>query len=93
MEAFLSGLVQGGSTTAASRLAKGQKGVLSKLGKKAAPAPTGNTRDVNTGVISSFKRGGKVKHTGLAKVHKGERVLTKKQQGKMKGRGRGGKRR
>jgi hypothetical protein len=29
--------------------------------------------------LSSFKRGGKVKRTGLAKVHKGERVLTKKQ--------------
>jgi len=28
----------------------------------------------------SFKRGGKVKKTGLAKVDKGERVLTKKQQ-------------
>ena len=30
--------------------------------------------------ISGFKKGGKVKHTGLAKVHKGEQVLTKKQQ-------------
>lgn len=27
----------------------------------------------------SFKKGGKVKHTEFAKVHKGERVLTKKQ--------------
>jgi hypothetical protein len=27
----------------------------------------------------AFKRGGKVRKTGLAKVHKGERVLTKKQ--------------
>lgn len=31
---------------------------------------------------SSFKKGGKVKKTGMAKVHKGERVLTKKQQKK-----------
>lgn len=31
----------------------------------------------------SFKRGGKVKKTGLAKVHKGERVLTKKQAEKL----------
>jgi hypothetical protein len=30
----------------------------------------------------SYKRGGKVKKTGFAKVHKGERVLTKKQQKK-----------
>ena len=27
----------------------------------------------------SYKKGGKVKKTGMAKVHKGERVLTKKQ--------------
>lgn len=32
------------------------------------------------GGFDSFKRGGKVKKTGLAKVDKGERVLTKKQQ-------------
>jgi hypothetical protein len=30
----------------------------------------------------SYKRGGKVKKTGRAKVHKGERVLTKKQAAK-----------
>ena len=30
----------------------------------------------------SFKRGGVVKKTGLARVHKGERVLTKKQRRK-----------
>ena len=40
---------------------------------------------------STFKRGGKVKKTGRAKVHKGERVLTKKQDRKyrrvMKSRG------
>jgi hypothetical protein len=29
---------------------------------------------------SSFKKGGKVKKTGMALVHKGEKVLTKKQQ-------------
>ena len=29
--------------------------------------------------IGSFKRGGKVKKTGFAKVHKGEKVLTKKE--------------
>jgi len=27
----------------------------------------------------SYKRGGKVKRTGMARVHKGERVLTKRQ--------------
>jgi hypothetical protein len=29
--------------------------------------------------MHSYKKGGKVKKTGLAKLHKGERVLTKKQ--------------
>jgi hypothetical protein len=32
----------------------------------------------------SFKRGGKVKRTGMAKVHKGERVLTRKQASKLR---------
>lgn len=31
---------------------------------------------------TSYKKGGKVKKTGLALVHKGERVLTKKQASK-----------
>lgn len=30
-------------------------------------------------VLGSYKKGGKVKKTGLYKLHKGERVLTKKQ--------------
>ncbi len=33
--------------------------------------------------IQSYKKGGKVKKTGLALVHKGELVLTKKQQNKQ----------
>ena len=42
----------------------------------------------DAGDAGSFKKGGKVKKTGLAKVHKGERVLTKKQNKRyMKSRG------
>jgi hypothetical protein len=37
----------------------------------------------------TYKKGGKVKKTGLAKVHKGERVLTKKQNKKYESRKRG----
>ena len=37
--------------------------------------------------VDSYKRGGKVKRTGLARVHKGERVLTKKQQRALKRKG------
>lgn len=39
-------------------------------------------RPVGLGSPTSFKRGGKVKKTGLAKVEKGEKVLTKKQASK-----------
>jgi len=35
----------------------------------------------------NYKRGGKVKRTGLAKVHKGERVLTRAQAKRYKRRG------
>lgn len=46
----------------------------SKEGKSAAGA--------DYAVGQSFKRGGKVKRTGLAKVHAGEVVLTKRQAAK-----------
>lgn len=49
-------------------------------------SPKGNLKNQTTMMnksaligIPSFKKGGKVKKTGLAKVHKGERVLNKKQ--------------
>ena len=53
-------------------------------------APVASTRGVNALVIapetmaepSMFKCGGKVKKTGMALVHKGEKVMTKKQQKK-----------
>lgn len=35
--------------------------------------------DTSGGGVDSYKKGGKVKKTGLAKLHKGERVLNKKQ--------------
>ena len=41
--------------------------------------------------IQGYRKGGKVKRTGLALVHKGERVLTRKQQSKLKSGGRVGK--
>jgi hypothetical protein len=36
-------------------------------------------KDITDEVGPGYKKGGTVKKTGLAKVHKGERVLTKKQ--------------
>jgi hypothetical protein len=37
-----------------------------------------------TNMVGSFKKGGKVKRTGLAKVHSGEVVLSKKQASALK---------
>jgi hypothetical protein len=86
MGAFLTGLLQGGVDQAKKNKgddsgdgngngkAKGSKlkGLLRK--KKKPPVTQGDSYDP-----LSFKRGGKVKRTGLARVHKGERVLTTKQ--------------
>lgn len=50
----------------------GEDGSRSRMGPSVGP-------DMNRG-FDSFKKGGKVKKTGLIKAEKGERVLTKKQQ-------------
>lgn len=42
--------------------------------------PVGPQPRMGGGGFDSFKRGGKVKKTGLIKAERGERVLTKKQQ-------------
>jgi hypothetical protein len=44
-----------------------------------------NSRADKMASPSSYKRGGKVRKTGLAKVHQGEKVLTHKQQSKSRG--------
>lgn len=55
--------------------------------KKKAPKTASTTSSVNTDdpgasgqSIPSFHKGGKVRKTGLARLKKGERVLTRKQQ-------------
>ena len=53
--------------------------------------PNPNPEDYRMAIPSTYKRGGMVRKTGLAKVHKGERVLTKAQQKRRK-RGRGSRR-
>jgi hypothetical protein len=58
------------------------KAIAGKFGKKSSSTPasdSGGGDDSGPGYAGGFKRGGKVKKTGIAKVHKGERVLTKKQ--------------
>jgi hypothetical protein len=76
MGAFLSGL--------ASKVGSHyKKKVQKKYGTGGGSKPSSGGFTDNAGMsdtIGSFKRGGLVKKTGLAKVHKGERVLTKRQQ-------------
>jgi hypothetical protein len=85
---FLTGLLQGNVDTAGKMRKGGKKGLL-RQGKKGMPG----TKSVSTSAqesddeIPEYKRGGKVKRTGLARVHKGERVLTKRQAKRM-GKGR-----
>lgn len=54
------------------------KGAIKKqpTGNDSASKSNSMAEDADAG---SFKRGGPVRKTGLARVHKGERVLTKKQ--------------
>ena len=84
MGAFLTGLLKGNVAGASQMRKAGQKGVLRKKKKKGQQG-SGETDYEGT---MEFKRGGKVKRTGMAKVHKGERVLTKKQQKRYAGKGR-----
>jgi hypothetical protein len=66
---LVTNLLGGGVTSQLSKAIKGRK---SKSGAAQTPAEAGATGD-------SYARGGKVRKTGLAKLHKGERVLTKVQ--------------
>ena len=107
---FLGGALSGYANTAAKMRdkdgddGKGKKPSLGSRVVKRVKTYVGGMRKPNASPkltpdvpydYESFKRGGKVKKTGFAKVHKGERVLTKKQQRgmgmKMKHRGRRGR--
>ena len=72
-------------------LAKGIKGFIEK--KKSDNSGAGPTKKHPDGgsdsEMASFKKGGKVKKTGPAYLHKGERVLNTKQARKYKGGKRG----
>lgn len=71
----------GGTTTSGSkpRLWKGLVS-LSKSSSSTKAAPTGGSDSGGDNAYTQeFKKGGRVRKTGLAKVHKGERVLTRKQ--------------
>lgn len=61
------------------RAAGGDKAFAGWADKELAALKQGRTTQGPPAKPGSYKKGGKVKKTGIAKVHKGERVLTKKQ--------------
>jgi hypothetical protein len=76
MASFITGALGGYSDTALKLKKEGKHGLLRRK-KKTGQQGSGETP--YEGKIPEFKRGGKVKRTGLARLHKGEKVLTKKQ--------------
>jgi hypothetical protein len=78
---FMSGLTGGGGGDAAKKAAKKLKDwkPSSSGGSDTTSGGSPGSDVGDAGDPSSFKKGGMVKKTGMAKVHKGERVLTKKQ--------------
>ena len=65
---------------------KSREGILSRLQKQRSSNQSGTSTAANKGYgggsaaePSTYKRGGKVRKGGMARVHKGERVLTRKQ--------------
>lgn len=90
MASFLSGITSGYASEAGKRQGQGKTGILRK--KTGQSKLTGMVRQydpstdtVGAPQVPSYKRGGKVRKTGLAKLHRGERVLTKRQAKKYRG--------
>jgi hypothetical protein len=88
MGAFLGGVLQG----AAGKMKNKAKGGASSLGNtirrkiggifKKKQTKSLASDDSETGDPSSMKRGGKVRKTGLIKLHRGETVIPKRSRGK-----------
>ncbi len=53
--------------------------VDTRMGLTPRPVRLNVMKATRTALPSTYKKGGRVKKTGYAKVHKGERVLTKRQ--------------
>lgn len=73
----LTGGASGGTSVGSSEGAE-LGGILGNFMKKK-KSKAGESEETGKASPLGFKRGGKVRKTGLAKVHKGERVLTKRQ--------------
>lgn len=75
----------GGFAGAFGKLAAGFKGGIAGGGGGGSSKSNDDDEDEKKDRVggwrihTGYKRGGKVKRTGMARVHRGERVLTKKQ--------------
>lgn len=87
MASFASGLMSGFAGTAMKKRDKDAPKKQMKAADKAIKSDVGNSpvpADILRASPGQYRRGGKVKKSGWAKVHKNERVLTPKQQRRMK---------
>ena len=76
---FMSGF-QGGKKNDTVKKLKDKFGNKKGPGGSAAPkATSADEMGAETSGVPSYKKGGKVRKTGLARLHKGERVLNKRQ--------------
>jgi hypothetical protein len=87
MGAFLTGLTS--SVASGIQKKKDKDKAAPKLQTFEKPTSDSSTGETHADP-GEFKRGGKVRKTGMAKVHKGEKVLTKRQAKRME-RKRGGR--
>ena len=90
---FLGGVMSGFSkeTDKDSKTKQRVKDAIGKIKSKIKGKPQ-TSASVDEGAGSdfpSYKRGGRVKKTGLARLHKGERVLTTRQAKRFRGRSKG----
>jgi hypothetical protein len=85
---FFGGALSGFADTYSKRKANGQGGLLSKLRNKNKQLPLTRPNASNTTQLtpmaepSSYRKGGRVKKGGWARVHAGETVVPKKKRGR-----------
>jgi hypothetical protein len=79
------GMATGGGSNIGKKISSAAKGVASDVGG-GSKSSSGSGRSARSDVsynqnvdVPSYKHGGRVKRTGMAKVHRGERVLNSKQ--------------
>jgi hypothetical protein len=76
---FASGFSEGGGSKGVKKLKDKITNKKGPGGSNAAKVTAADEMGAETSGVPSYKKGGKVRKTGLARLHKGERVLNKSQ--------------